>query len=41
MSAANKWRLKKFKLNPKYPHKRSDGMTHRRNRGSQWQVPQR
>lgn len=29
--------LKKFKLNPKYPHLRSDGMTHRRNKGSKLQ----
>lgn len=27
-----KW--KKFKQEPKYPHKRSDGLTKRRNRGS-------
>lgn len=26
--------LKRFKLAPKYAHHRSDGMTHRRNRGS-------
>ena len=26
--------LKKFKKNPKYPHKRSEGLTRRRNKGS-------
>ncbi len=29
-----KQRMKKFKLNPRYEHKRSSGMTHRRNKGS-------
>lgn len=27
-------KLKKFKLDPRYPHHRSEGMTRRRNRGS-------
>lgn len=27
----------KFKMNPKYPHHRSEGMTHRRNGGSKLQ----
>lgn len=27
-------KFKRFKLAPKYPHHRSDGMTHRRNKGS-------
>lgn len=29
--------LKKFKLSPKYPHLRSEGLTHRTNRGSKLQ----
>lgn len=30
-------RLKKFKLDPKYPHNRSDGMTRRNNAGTHLQ----
>lgn len=33
--------LKRFKLEPKFPHHRSEGLTHRRNRGSMLQPNQR
>jgi hypothetical protein len=39
--ASQKRPLKKFKLNPKFPHHRSDGLTWRRNRGSKYQVGQK
>lgn len=32
-----KERLKKFKLDPKYEHKRSSGMTRRNNAGTKYQ----
>lgn len=31
-------RIKKFKLRPRYPHLRSEGLTRRRNRGTVLQV---
>jgi len=31
-------KLKKFKKEPKYPHNRSEGMTHRTNGGTRFQV---
>lgn len=32
-----KYKLKRFKMYTRYIHKRSEGLTHRRNAGSQWQ----
>lgn len=34
-------KVKKFKKEPKYPHNRSEGMTHRTNSGTRFKVKQK